>query len=330
MSISALFEEFASVGVGDLIYDELLLTVRLVVVGRHYPPAYSPTGRWDEDAYVALAHDWAMTKLLRLGHLEHLLLTNETVRGFRKGLQLSFVQFLISQKKRTALDNLFARTTGILSADERFRCFIESPRKSDRYWGLASWEWPEPYAGSEAALIATGLRLQGIRVIRYRTDAKKLSPIISDRGLADLLMQLLRSTNALLNLGQFVTVFRYRFDLLQAPEESTRELLDSEDIAPLGQRVQEGSGVSVEEQVLLDEAAFWVLQTMPTRQQRVLLEYAYPDATLESIAHRVGCSKSTVDNELHRALQLLRNETETYEEARAIYERVLTLLSDGG
>lgn len=329
MSLSSLIDEFASVGLGDLIYDELLLAVKAVIIGQHYPPMYSPTGRWDEDAYVGLTHDWAMTRLLRRGYLEHILLTNETLSGFRKGLQLSFVHFLIGQKKRTILDNLFARTNAILETDDRFRCFVESTRKTGRYWGLASWQRPELYGNADAELIATMFKLPDVKLIRYRRDAKKLSPIISDKALAELLAGLLERVNALLNLEHFTMAFRYRFDLLQSSEEAVHESLTSENDAQSGLDSRILDAPSVEDDVVLEETAYAILANMSNRQQRILLEYAYPDATLESVAQRVGCSKSTVDNELRRALHLIKSDTETLDEARATYERVLLLLSDG-
>ncbi len=84
MELQTLVDEYASIGLGEHLYQELLRTVR--TVSWRYPVSYSPTGHWDEGAFTALAHDWAVAKLWRLGHLEHLLLTNQTLTGFRNGL----------------------------------------------------------------------------------------------------------------------------------------------------------------------------------------------------------------------------------------------------
>ena len=129
MELETLVNECASVGLGEHLYREVLRTVRAVVLGRRYSPAYSPTGRWDEDAFTALAHDWIMKKLLQYRQLEHLLLSNQTMRGFRKGLELSFVDFLIGQKKRTALDNLFHRASAILQSDPASAVLLIAPRR---------------------------------------------------------------------------------------------------------------------------------------------------------------------------------------------------------
>src|SRR5260370_7320688 len=121
MDFQTLVDEYASIGLGEHLYQELLQTVH--TVSRRYPVSYSPTGYWDEDAFTALAHDWAIAKLWRLSHLEHLLLTNQTLRGFRNGLAFSFRYFLISQKDRTALDNLFPTSTPLLERAPPFRLF---------------------------------------------------------------------------------------------------------------------------------------------------------------------------------------------------------------
>jgi DNA-directed RNA polymerase specialized sigma24 family protein len=328
MEFQNLVNEYASVGFGELHYREVLRMVRAVVLGRRYPPSYSPTGRWDEDAFTALAHDWISQKLLRYHQLEHLLLSNQTLGGFRKGLELSFVQYLIGQKKRTTLDNLFRRASAILEADARFYCFSESQKKANRLWGLATWEQPEAYQGPEEELIAFGLRLPGIRVIRYRANAKKLSPVISDHELGNFLEALLDSVGGLINLSQFATVFRFRFNLLEVTEVSLDEPVFTDEDGHALRRGDMLAAETVTEEVLLEEeVARSLLTALSVRQQQVLLEYAHPDATLTSVAERLGCSKSTVDNELRRVMEALRGSTDTIEEAEAVYARLVEFLS---
>src|SRR6266498_1118638 len=109
MELEALRQEYANSGirVGAALYSELTGAARSVIRKRRYPPTYSPDGDWDDDSVIGMAHEWMAEKLLRLGHLEHLLVTNTTVRGFRKGLELSFADYVLGQRKRTALDHLF-------------------------------------------------------------------------------------------------------------------------------------------------------------------------------------------------------------------------------
>ncbi len=329
MDLQALLEEYSSSGFGDLLYREALLTVHAVVRGHRYPTGYSPTGIWDDDAFGALAHDWVMNKLIRRGQLDHLLLTNQTLRGFRKGLELSFVDFLIGQRKRTALDNLFDRAAAILETDRRFHLFLDSRKRASRFWGLAAWSSPRPYQGSDDDLIAAGLRQQGVRLIHYRGDARKHSPVLGDHDLGDLLASLLDDLGRLLSLAHFTTIFAYRFDLLDAAVLSTEQPAPggfSPGTLTLGDTLR-SDAPAVDARLLVDEAASTVLPALSDRQRRALLAYARPDATLTSVAVLLGCSKSTVDNELRRALASIRRQAADADEAERIYARLLEHLA---
>lgn len=326
MELQDLLDEYAQVGIGDQLYAMLLRTVRAVTLAGRYPESYSPTRRWDEDGFTGLAHDWAVRKLLGRGHLRHLLLSNRTLRGFRTGLELSFRDFLIGQRKRTALDNLFHRAHSILEHDPRFRRVVHTERKAMNVWGLARWPETAMFQGSETDLIAAGFRIRDIPVIRYRADAKKLSPTLSGPALAEFLIVLLESVGAPLSLTQMMTVFAYRFDLLGAEEVSLDATAPTEsgETLPLSERIP--SNGTVEDTVLIEDAAGEVLREMSTRQQNVLVAYARPGATLESVAEQLGCSKSTVDNERRRAVELIRRRTDTPDEAEAVYVRVMEIL----
>lgn len=326
MELQTLVDEYASVGLGEYLYQELLRTVR--TVSQRYPISYSPTGRWDEGAFTALAHDWAIAKLWRLGHLEHLLLTNQTLTGFRNGLVLSFRNFLISQKDRTALDNLFQRANTILEHDPRFRLFGETRKKASRHWGLASWEDVQPFQGQDEELIAVGFRLNGFPTIRYRDDAKKNSPILTDVDLTAFLYALLETVNRTLSLTQFALVFKYRFNLF-GTDEGSLEVAVAEDSE--GNSLQLTDVIrerpTIEEVVIINETATALLNELSPRQKQVLLAYAQPGATLTSVGGQLGCSKSTVENEVQRTLEAISRHAETMEEAEAIYARLLELLS---
>jgi len=90
MDLRTLLVEYAAQGIGPHLYTALQQTVRSVALGRGYPTTYSPTGQWDEDAIGGLTHDWLARKLLPSGQIGHFLLTNTSLSGFRKGLELSF------------------------------------------------------------------------------------------------------------------------------------------------------------------------------------------------------------------------------------------------
>jgi hypothetical protein len=327
VELQTLIDEYAAIGVGGYLYDEIRRTVRAVIKGRGYPTSYSPTGRWDDDAYSALAHEWIVKKLLLPSGLQHLLLSSQTLAGFRKGLEVYFTHYLISQKERTALDNLFHRADAILDRDPRFRCFATSSKAATRLWGLTSWSAPEPYERSDDDLIAAGLRITGISTIRYREDARKLSPVVSERDLAQFMESLFQDLGRLLSLAQLMTVFRYRFNLLEAEELSLDEPLGTDDEGhPMYRHGVISGGAPLDEIVIVEETARSLLRELSTRDLQVLLECAKPDATLASVASRLQCSKSTVDNVRRHAINVIRQRTESLEEARGTYARLLELL----
>lgn len=325
MGMDTLRAEYASSGVGELLYAETLLTAHAVVHGHRYPASYSPTGVWDEDAISGLAHDWVVHKLLGRGQLEHLLLSNESLRGFRKGLELSFADFLIGQRKRSALDNLFERAGNILETDARFKPFVESRKKASRFWGLAAWTSRQAYQGPDEELIAAGLRQQGVRVIHYRGDARKQSPVVSDRDLGDLLVALLQDLGQLLSLAQFATIFAFRFNLLEAMVLSTEQTILDDGAGPaltLGDTLR-APDPGVDTELLVEEALAGLLPMLSDRQRRAVLACSQPGGTLVAVAEQLGCSKSTVENELRRVERMILEHAEDTEEARRIYERLL-------
>jgi hypothetical protein len=328
MDLRDLRDEYAAVGIGASLYHLILQTVRALVLSGRYPVSYSPTGQWDEHAFTGLGHDWAAQKLLRRGQLSHLLLTNETLGGFRAGLVCSFRDFLVGQRQHTVLDNLFRRAHTILEEDSRFRCGVRARKKAASIWGLASWSDLPVFQGAESELIAAAFSIADVPVIRYRDDARKLSPIVSNQALADFIAALFDVVGAPLSLAQLATVFRYRFNLLEAEEvslDATEPSPADGQIPPLAERLP--GGELTEDLVLLEETTAEILREMSPRQQHVLLAYAQPTATLESVARELGCSRGTVDNERHRVLALVRDHTESPEEAEAVYRHLLEALS---
>lgn len=327
MELRDLIEEYSAVGVGDQLYRVLLETVRAIVRGHGYPVSYSPFNRWDEDAFTALTADWATEKLLRQGHLEHLLLTNESLRGFRYGLELSFTHFLISQRQRTELGNLYRRTSTVLEQDDRFHVFVDATRKADRLWGIASWQQPEVFNGPDEGLVNAAFRIPGFEPIRYRADARKHSPVLGDPQLRAFLVQFFQEIGRLLRLGQLQLVFRYRFALLEADLASLDQPLPSSSEGEQTLLDRYASGNKTEDEIVVQETATAIICELSARQQLALTEYARLDATLESVATHLGCSKSTAENEIKRALGTIRAHAENAAEAQAAYARVMELLS---
>lgn len=315
VELRALRDEFTHMGgVGPLLYGEVNAAVRRAVGRGRYPVHYSPTGRWDDDAYQDLAHTWLIQRLIPKDHMRDLLATKDSVEAVRKGLDRYFRHFLIDQRERTALDNLFDRADDVLRTDPRFRALGHARKRAEQVWGLASWPGTDPYDGPAADVVAVA-RAVPFEVVRYRADAAKESHLVSRGDLARLLEGTLAGVGRALTLGQFATMFRYLFAF--ALDDAHPVSLD----APLTGREHEAGELRVgdtqatpettEEIVVRRELAVSVeriARGLSPRQQHVVAAGAEEGATMRSIAARVRTSRGTVFNDLKHFEELVRQE----------------------
>ena len=327
--LSLLKEECAAIGVGEEIYSEIRNIIHAAVRGGNYPTMYSPTGMWNEEGFYTLANDFIVEKLLKRGYLAYLLQANTSIRAFRNSVESVFLRFLISKKKRTVLDNLFRRVYLILSGDSRFKCFITSTKKANSQWGLSAWDNKEVFNSREEDLIKVGLALGRFKIIEYRLDARKISHIISNKELADYVYNLVASVGSLLNLSQILTVLKYRFNLLEVTEVSMEEPVSMDEE---GNVLTVGDTLATPEPSIpaleTDESAKEALLLLSPRQKQILSKFQEPEATLSSIGENVGCSKSTVDNELRRISSNIAQVADDNEQAHAIYKRIVEILEE--
>jgi hypothetical protein len=181
---------------------------------------------------------------------------------------------------------------------------------------------------TDEQLLVAGFTIENVPVIRYRENARKLSPVVSDANLSAFLRALLSGVGRPISLEQIIFVCRYRFNLLEAGTISLDEPINGDDSGTnrsIGELIAHGP--TPEDTVIRDDAARSILDEIPQRQRTVLLAYAEPDATLTTVGEYLGLSKSTVDNDLRRTLSLIRQRTETFGEAEQAYERILEILS---
>jgi DNA-directed RNA polymerase specialized sigma24 family protein len=125
-----------------------------------------------------------------------------------------------------------------------------------------------------------------------------------------------------------MVLFRYCFNLLEAPPLD----LDAPIAATGGGedvRLRDVVGDSdlVEARAIVQEAAAEALRDLTPRQQQALLAYAQPGATLTSVSALLGCSKSTVENEVRRGLTVISQYSSGADEAAQVYDLVLERLN---
>jgi hypothetical protein len=250
--------------------------------------------------------DWWIGRLQPRHEIRHFLLKDTTLPEFNRSLRLSLRRFLIDRKKPTLQDNLYRRAKKILREDVRFRKFITVRKSAHDLWGLSQWHVMkrriQPFQGRFESAHDAAFAIQDIQIIRYRSNAKKAPPTLSNGDLGHFLEKLFVRLDCLLSLDQLSAIFEDRFDLsepvmlsLQTPAPGSNEHGNSRTMSDLL-----SSGWSTEEEALLDDAVKELCGVLSSRQRHVLALSADPDATLKDIADRAGCKKSTVANERKR------------------------------
>jgi DNA-binding CsgD family transcriptional regulator len=300
--------------IDEELYSLLLRIVRGLVYQRALPAAWSPTGRWDDEAALDAAHGWIDKRLLRTNALLAAFDHASSPRPFRKSLARSFQHYLQSDRQRGEIDNLVSRTVRLLRDSPRFREWVPQAKLSDSWWGLDEWESPEPYQGSDDMLVANAWALGDVEIFRYSPQTERASPIVSTEVLAWFLEALLRQVNALVTVAHLSVVLRRRFDL----DEPRLTLIDA--------AVESLPAPAARDEAALIEAALAVVSEFTLRQAEVLFR-RWRGATLDAISVALEISRGTVDNELKRAGEVLARHVAEGEDPRDLLEKVLDALS---
>jgi RNA polymerase sigma factor (sigma-70 family) len=312
----ALREAYRASGeISEDLYWLLLRLVRGLVFRGELPPAYSPTGRWDAEGAQEAAHGWIVRRLLRTNGLLAAFDHASAPRPFFRSLERSFRHYLENERERGEIDNLLSRARALLGDDDRFREWIPQARPSDSWWGLAGWTDPNPYQGSEDALLREAWAVGEVRLFRYSHRVERASPVLATDELARFLESLFERVGALLTLRLLAVVFRRRFDL----DEPTTIEIGEEEIEQLPAE-EEG------EETEAAAAALAVVAELTPRRAEILVRKA-DGASLDAIGEALGISRGTVDNELKRAGASIDRHRGEFATREAVLEKLLDALS---
>lgn len=308
--------EYRATGqISDELYRLLLRLVRALVLRGGMPPAWSPTGRWDVEAAEEAAQGWIARRLLQTNALLAAFDHASAPQPFFRSLERSFRHYLESERERGEIDNLVSRAGALLRDDGRFRDWIPQAQPSDSWWGLADWDDPAPYQGSEDGLVSAAWAVGEVVIFRYSHTVERASPILATGELGRFLAALFDRVEALLTLRLLAVVFRRRFDL----DEPGQVEVAAEAIDHLA------APEEPDEQVTID-AALGVVTEVTPRQAEVLLR-KHDGKSLDAIAEALGISRGTVDNELMRAGTIIDRHAADATTREAILEKVLDALS---
>lgn len=243
------------------------------------PPIYSPTGHWDDEAERDVLGDWVAARLLGTGQLAALLQQAATSGSFLRLGELYLRRHLINRLARSQARNLHGRVRDLLADDGTFE-----PAVADGHWQLTG-RPAEPWQGTDKDLLGAAWRLGHFEVVRFREDARKLSPVLEGDDLRRFVAGLLQQTGSALTLGQVLRALVLRFDLEPA---SSEPLEDHEEVLP--------AQVDIVDDVSAGRAARAVVAEL-TERQVAILRCQLRDLNVRETAAEVGVATGTVSAE---------------------------------
>lgn len=309
-------ERYRATGeINDELYALLGRLAAAVIFGSRLAPAYSPSGAWDRDSTQDALHGWITRRLLQTNALLAAFDFAERAGPFLSSLEQNFRHYLENERERGELGNLTSRSGALLREDEAFKDFVVRQRPTETWWGLAEWQEPDPFQGSEEQLLSQAWALGEVRIFRYSQRVERASPILSTETLREFLLGLFERVDAMLTVAHLAEVFRRRFDL-----GSRREVELSEEVAEQTPGAREPD----EEQVRAAAAAL-LAELSPRQVEAIMLSYG--GATLEQIAAALDVSRGTADNALRSAGPVIDKHCVDGVTRRRILEKVLDALS---
>ena len=249
------------------------------------PPMYSPIGRWGQDAEDEVFSDWLSARLIGTAQLAALLQQSNSAAAFARSAEAYLRRHLINRLERSYASNLYARLRDLLPEEPDFAVLSAAQREQDQMWKVSAAGEVGAWQGSDDDLVSLAWSLGDFETIRYREEAKKLSPVLERDELLRFIRGLLEAAAAGLTLGQMVRVLVRRFDLEPATVES------------LGEEAEEvPSPDGVIDQVERASLAQAALAELSERQVKVLREWL-AQLPVREIADRLQISTGTVANE---------------------------------
>ena len=294
---------------------ELRSVVRKLVSLRLLPPVFAPYGQWNEEAADEIFSSWYTDRLLGRGHLQLLLDRASTVGAFRRIAEQSLRQHLLNARDRSQAQNLFHRLAGMLESDSDFALVRDANRSQDRWWCLTEAADTSEWGGQdERVLLSEAWALGEFAVIRYRADAKKLSPVLEVDELKRFVVGLLERVGAALTPRLIMRVLEQRFDL---GEISYEELgAGAEDLAATS---------DVAGELPLAETGRAIVAQLSQRQLEVLRR-SDSGETIDGMAASLDCSVGTIVNEQRRVGEAITRMSESDSEREALLRIVRDLV----
>lgn len=320
LTLDQLREEYRRNGMCSLVWQWVAYVLNAYLRG-HYSDRYRFVASSGQDEYTAefkgdLVTTYIVLRLTNRKHFGRLLLATTDIIALSRLLETDFHRWL-TRRGRTTSGNLLRRLRDSLAETDEFVDVAGYPAVP--YYGLRSW-------GDEPRAIATTQMLAGaerhlpadLRLKTYESDHRR-SPVLERSELIRSARALIHGVGAAMSPRQIITVLGRRFDL---SEPKTIQVDDTD--GELG-----GPVLNPLTQLVADETARALIKRLTPRQRTVLrLRVGDPPLTDRAIAVRLGCGKSTVNNEWRTIRSLAHEHELTPEEATQAFRQLVTILDD--
>lgn len=289
-----------------------LLARVAVATAKTYPPEYSPTGTWNDEAIEDVLHDWTEDRLLRRKDLSKLLAGARSEGALRSGLTTSLGQHLTNHRRRSAATNLYKRILAMLRDDNAFESVGATGATADQLWTLTANPSQAPSSLGENELVRLAFELSDgdLAVIRYGPHSLKESPILRKPALHRFLAHMLKGAEGALSPATLINIVRRRFNLVEPEDVAIEKATDVE--APM-------------RNIDIGALAASVISRMGRERCELIVAQAEHEDPAAA-AMTAGVDIPTIERALSETLALVAEHATDADEARAIYKVVVERL----
>jgi len=257
----------------------LYSTVRKV--GRRFPPPSG--GRWDDDKYIEVAHDFLTRPSSPMSALFAWASDDSSLERL---LAAAVLNHFRSVSRRSERAKLLRRLNDVLARDARF---VEAGKAGSpsRRWALRGLQDNDEYTGDPRPLRRAAWEAQGIAVARWRSSTRTY---VSDReSIAAFALAVLAAAGGPVDRELLLDIAADRFDLREPPLT-----IDIDDV-PV-----EGAVATPSDEATPVAEEVW---RQLTERERAALPFL--DGTVREAAEALGVGKTTAADVLRRLKALL-------------------------
>lgn len=264
--------------------------VRAVARVHNFPPPCGQT-TWTTEAVVEAAHDF-LTEERGPARMVEITASASDDESLARLLQASVRNYLADVGRRTEVGRVVVRLK------ELVRCKGEFVSLAGGRVGLAGWldadgglTVSSAWGGRPEGLVSAAWRVPNVRLLRWRGDVARRSPLAEEPSLVALCGGVLSEASAALTFGELAEAIASRLGLEQGPL-----VVPLDTAAPFTDIASGAADAALSSAA--HQAAVDLLDQLG-EQERIVLEYL--DATVSEAAQASGMSRSAAGRAIIRA-----------------------------